>query len=586
MVSRVAVIDRNLCIREKCGYICEKVCPANRMGDECIITEEESRFPVISEQLCIGCGICVKRCPVSCIKIINLKEEVGEPLYQYGINTFRLYGLPLPKEGAIGLIGKNGIGKTTSMRVLTRQLLPNFANFGRRLSEKEMLERLPIEIRRYYSRVGTELKVSYKPQYIEKIRKVFSGTVRTLLEKTNERGKEALKETIAKFELQEILDRDIKHLSGGELQKVAIAAACLKDATIYYFDEITNYLDIRERLKTGVLLKELSEKKYTMIAEHDLAILDYLSDYIYIFYGDENAYGIVSGLKNVRAGINEYLSGFLKAENIRFRDQEIKFSKYSSGEVKTPVKINYSALEKSFNSFRFSSEGGSIREGEIIGIVGKNALGKSLFIKMLAGVEKPDKGVGGQFRVSYKPQYITTEDVEVKAIFENAKNLDRFVLEECKRRLLLALLWEKKLTELSGGELQRVAIAMALSQEAELYLFDEPTAFLDIEQRLIFSELLRAVIEGSKKSAFVVDHDVVFIDSIAHRLIVFDGKSSVHGHASTPLTKHEGMNSFLKLVDITMRRDRDSNRPRINKPDSALDREQKEANEYYYAPHS
>jgi ATP-binding cassette subfamily E protein 1 len=140
---------------------------------------------------------------------------------------------------------------------------------------------------------------------------------------------------------------------------------------------------------------------------------------------------------------------------------------------------------------------------------------------------------------------------------------------------------EKPLTSLSGGELQRASIAYALSQQAELYLFDEPTAFLDVEQRLRFSSLLRSVIGESEKSAFVVDHDVVFMDSIANRLIVFEGESSVMGNASSPYNKIEGMNAFLSSAGITMRRDKDSMRPRINKPESVLDREQRASNDFY-----
>jgi ATP-binding cassette subfamily E protein 1 len=141
---------------------------------------------------------------------------------------------------------------------------------------------------------------------------------------------------------------------------------------------------------------------------------------------------------------------------------------------------------------------------------------------------------------------------------------------------------EKTLTELSGGELQRVACCLALSQEADIYFFDEPSAFLDIEQRFEFAALLRKVISESEKSAFVVDHDIVFIDAISNRLIVFEGQSSVEGHASAPLDKRNGMNVFLKDAGITMRRDKDTARPRINKPGSALDTEQKAKGEYYY----
>jgi len=584
MPTRIAVIDRNLCVREICGYLCVKVCPPNRMGEECITVEKDSNFPVISEVLCIGCGLCVKKCPVNCITIINLAGELEHPLYQYGINSFRLYGLPLPKEtGAVSLVGKNGIGKTTAIRILSKQIRPNFAEFDSELNEKAVQERLPIEMRRYFEKVSGELKISAKPQYIDKVRDVFSGTVKGLLKTSGADGK-AIEAAIARFALEEILSRKISQLSGGELQKVAIATAFLKEADVYYFDEVTNYLDIEERLRMAVILKELSEKKPVLMAEHDLTILDYVSSYVYLIYGEENAYGVVSHVKNARVGINEYLQGFLKDENVRFRDHEVTFSRHSESEVKSAALLPYEQLGKSFKGgggFVFSSDPGEIRKGEILGLVGKNALGKSLFVKMLAGVEKPDKGTAISRKVSYKPQYISAEEVQVQEMFSSRK-INSAVFEEAKRKLNIGPLMEKKLTELSGGELQRVACTLALSQEADIYLFDEPSAFLDIEQRFEFAKLLRNVISESEKAAFVVDHDIVFIDAIANRLMVFDGQSSVKGHASKPMNKREGMNGFLKVTGVTMRRDKDTNRPRINKPDSQLDREQKESGEYFY----
>ncbi len=588
--KRIAIIDRTLCLKEKCGYVCMKVCPGVKMGDQTVYVDEEG-FPVISEVLCTGCGICPKKCPANCIDIINLPQETGTMLHQYGINSFRLYNLPIPQNGVAGLIGKNGIGKSTALKILASQLKPNFGDYKGKKNEKSqdqstkafpVPKNLPLSLKNYFASAGKgRHKVAYKPQNVDKIPDVAKGKVKGLLKKVDERG--AMQEAIEKFSLTQILDRDLSKLSGGELQRVAIAAAYLRDADIYYFDEPASYLDIEQRLAMAVAIKELGEKKQVMVVEHDLAVLDYLCEYAYIFWGTENAYGVVSGMKNSRAGINEYLRGFLKDENVRFRDTEIHFTFGTEGERKSSVKFSYPAFKKSYPGFSFSSEAGEMREGEILGIAGKNAIGKTLFAKLLAGVEKPDTTVSiPKIRLSYKPQYIKANADETAGEFFSSQKLNPVFFEECKRRLELERLMERKLAQLSGGELQRVAIASCLSKEADIYLLDEPSAFLDIEQRLQFSHLLRNLVENSKSAALVIDHDVVLLDSISSRMMVFEGVSSVSGHAPSPSGKQEGMNKFLKGMGITMRRDKDTMRPRINKPGSVMDREQKQAGEYFY----
>lgn len=580
--TRIAIIDREKCLKEKCGYICMKVCPGVRMGDD-TVTVDSDGFPVISEELCTGCGICPKKCPADCITIINLAEEKSNPIYQYDVNTFRLYGLPLPQDGVVGLIGKNGIGKSTAIKLMAQQLQPNFANFEEKLTQQQILEKLPPEMRNYFRSVeDRKLKVSLKPQNIYRIPGVFKGKAKALLAKGDERS--AMAHAVELFSLTDVLEKNVSELSGGELQRLAIAVAYCKDANLYYFDEPAAYLDIRQRLAAAYALKELSESKRVVVIEHDLAIFDYLSDYVHVFYGQENAYGVVSGVKSARSGINEYLDGFLADENTRFRDHSIKFSITSAAQAKmgTP-KFSYPALQKKFDRFSFSAEEGGIMEGEIIGMLGENAIGKSLFIRMLAGLEQPDNAkMLSTMRISYKPQQVKADsDEEVRELFE-ASGLDAFVSEQARRKLSINSLADKKVSQLSGGEMQRVAIALALAKDADLYLFDEPSAFLDIEQRLEFADLIQTTISESKKCAFVIEHDLVLLDAVSSRTIIFDGKPSVSGHAGPPKNKREGMNGFLKSVGITLRRDKDSKRPRINKPDSALDREQKEAGEYYY----
>lgn len=100
MGVRIAIVDREKCAKGKCGYLCQKVCPGVRMGDETVTVDAEG-FPVISETLCSGCGICVRKCPANAIKIINLPHEAGKLIFQYGVNAFRLYNLPLPKKGQL-----------------------------------------------------------------------------------------------------------------------------------------------------------------------------------------------------------------------------------------------------------------------------------------------------------------------------------------------------------------------------------------------------------------------------------------------------------------------------------------------------
>ena len=580
--TRIAIIDRENCTKERCGYQCHKVCPGVRMGDDTVTIDAEG-YPVISEILCTGCGICPKRCPMNCITIINLAGETGAPIYQYGENTFRLYGMPLPQKGVVGLIGKNGIGKSTAIKLLAGHLQPNFAEFEKKHTHEEIMSRLSPELQNYFRSIGEKrVKISLKPQDVNRLTEVFRGTADDLLRISDERG--AKEEAIGHFDLQGLLGKRISILSGGELQRVAIAVAYCRSADLYYFDEPAAYLDIKQRLGMARALKKLSEEKSVIVIEHDLAIFDYLSDYVHVLYGTENAYGSVSGVKAARTGINEYLDGYLKDENTRFRDHAITFSLTSATEAGSKnVKFTYPALEKKFDQFEFTSDEGTVREGEVIGILGENAIGKSLFVKMVAGVEKPDNcGPLSGMKVSYKPQYIKAEEgVEVRDLFISNK-VDAVFFETAKRKLALSPLMEKKLPELSGGELQRTACALALCREADVYLFDEPSAFLDIEQRLEFADLLQGLITGSKKCAFVIDHDLVLLDAISSRMMMFAGAPGKEGHATAPAGKREGMNAFLKAAGITLRRDKESKRPRINKPGSALDREQTEAGEHYY----
>ena len=587
---RLAVLEKDRCInKEGCNFICGGMCPVNRSGKECIVLEEDSGKPIINEELCIGCNICVLKCPVKCIHIENLVQELNEnPVQRFGKNSFRVYRLPFAKKGSVvGIIGRNGIGKSTILKILSGQIIPNLGNYENEASYNSAIEFFKgKELQNFFTSIKEKsISVSFKPQNITAIPKVFKGKVITLLKKADERKK--LVEISKELGIEKILERNISDLSGGELQRVAIAAACLKDADFYAFDEPTSYLDVRERLNAAKVMTALAEEnKSVVVIEHDLAVLDYLSDYIHLLYGKKSVYGIVSNPKSVRNGINEFLDGYLKDENVRFRKKELKFSVTPSTDFKTKrIAAEYPSMKKKFRDFSLEIEGGNLREAEVLGVMGPNAIGKTTFVKMLAGAEIPDKGsIEIPLKVSYKPQYLVPEKGITVSNFIDSQDIDKSIFKnEVDRRLDITSIEDHYLDEISGGELQKVAVSVALSRnDSDLVLLDEPTAFVDVDDRLAMADTIRSVIDSKKKISLVVDHDILFQDYVSDRLIVFEGEPSVYGKAEKAVSMHEGMNKFLKSMKVTFRRDPSTGRPRANKFGSQLDQEQKKTGEYYY----
>ena len=589
---RVAVVDKERCRSDKCDLVCIKFCPMVRTRREAIRLNEEGKV-YIAELICSGCGICVQKCPFDALRIVNLPDELeSEHSHRFGPNEFTLYRLPVPRENTVvGLLGRNAIGKSTVLRILAGDLLPNLGNHAQPPSKEEIVESFAGKPLHDYLEglYNGRLNVAYKPQYVDRIPKVVKGTVGEVLRAQDERG--VLDRIAKELEIDNLFERDLGVLSGGELQRVAIAAAICRDAGVYLFDEPSSHLDIYQRIRTARIIRGLIEDgRNVVVAEHDLAVLDYLSDEMFVLYGDPNVYGIVSNVHGVREGINIYINGYIPDENVRFRESPIIFhvKPPTPGSGRSRSLIEWTELTKAYDEFSLTVEAGEVGVGEVIGVLGKNGIGKTTFVRMLAGVEEPDGGtiIGGDIKVSYKPQYLTgTIRGTVEQVLRRAageKYLESWFKAEVIEPLHVKDILEREVEILSGGEIQRVAIAECLSRDADIYLLDEPSAYLDVEERLAVARAIRRITKMSGVTAFVVEHDIVTQDFIADKIMVFSGEAGVQGHGGNPMRLEEGMNIFLEDMGITFRRDQDTKRPRVNKEDSRLDKEQKKTGRYYY----
>jgi len=595
MTHRVGVLDQDLCQPQKCGLECIKYCPVNKSGSECVTINEESKKAQIDEDICNGCGICVKVCPFDAITIVNLASELAtDKIHQYGPNSFRLFRLPTPRKGeVVGLLGRNGMGKSTVVNILSGKLKPNLGKYENPPEWDEIFKHYSgTELKQHFQKIEqNQIRASIKPQQIQHLAEAFDGTGNELLDKYDERG--VTRELVRELGLQNSMEQSLKELSGGELQRIAVAAAASKDTEFYFFDEPSSYNDVFQRIGVARVIQSLAKiGKSVMVVEHDLTLLDFLSDYIEVLYGEPTAYGIVSNILSTKIGINVFLDGYLPNENVRFRDKKFSMD-VSSSSTETDIfqegseVVKYPRLEKNFDSFSVVIEPGRVRKGEVLGIMGANALGKTTMMKMIAGVQKPDVGsIDKKIKIAYKPQYLQNDiDVEVIALLEKASGgpiegsqEEEQILDPLKIRKL----YNKSVKNLSGGELQKVAVASCLIQKVDLYALDEPSAFLDVEDRIAVAKFLQKFVRSFGKSAIIIDHDLQLMDLVSDSMIIFEGESGKAGIATSPMPKPEAMNRFLKSLDMSFRRDEKSLRPRVNKMESRLDKEQKISGNFYH----
>jgi ATP-binding cassette subfamily E protein 1 len=610
--ARIAIVDKNKCKPNKCKQECKRSCPPQKQGKEVFYMVDiedlgvKQKVAKIAESLCVGCNICVKQCPFDAIKIINIPHEnPNEIVYRYGPNSFRLYRLPILKKNQIlGIVGQNGIGKSTIIGILSGLIRPNFEKFNKNFSFREIINKFQGNVVRNYlsDLYANRLKISIKPQKLRESINLEQTVHQYLfadnLELIDSDETKIKLDTLLLFSL---LNNEMKNLSGGELQRVVCLKTILSKSNVYIFDEPTNFLDIKQRLIMSRMIHELSTSdNYIIVIDHDLSMLDYLSDEICIMYGVPGAYGIISHPMKNLAGLNTYLNGYIQSENVRFRDEG--FNLKPTNEVDNGTRlitdnyVEYDGITIEYSNYSLTIKPDKLYMTGINVIVGENGNGKTTYINYLSTLEN--------ISVSYKRQMtsVPTSSITVLELFHNkirTNYLNEMFKTDVVKPLIDESLLNKQVNTLSGGELQKVMIVLCLGIDANIYLIDEPSANLDIESRLTVLKVIKRYIMNHHKCVYIIEHDLMMVVSLAQevnsRMLMIEKTESLSCRSITKginsnricnvsdyMNFGTGINKFLDILNITMRTSNESNRPRINKLGSQLDKEQR-TNDTYYA---
>ena len=323
--------------------------------------------------------------------------------------------------------------------------------------------------------------------------------------------KKKYSELVNLLELEKLVDKNIIYISSGERQKIAIGCSLSLEPEIIILDEPSSNLDFHMTKKLKQLIEKLKTKGYTIIiAEHRMYYIQDLIDRVFVINNGKVIEKTISDLKSNNEVPLRSLDIFnLELENISCKNKELLM------EINN---ITYKNILTNITT--------TVYKGDVIGLIGKNGVGKTTLLRLLSNIMKPNKGkVVGKvvpFLVMQDMDYqFFTESVESEMKFGSADN-DLEKINSLLMKLGLIEFKDKIPFELSGGQKQRLLIAISALANVNLLMFDEPTSGLDYVNMTKVSGILKDL---SKNSALIVaTHDIEFLYKTCNRVVYLDDK--------------------------------------------------------------
>ena len=450
--------------------------------------------------------------------------------------VLRNIDLSVHQGECILLCGKSGCGKSTLLKIING-IIPEFYQ-GKITGSVEVAGMNPFETEIY--------KIS------EKVGSVFQNP-KTQFYTTNttdeiafalenygverEKIQKRLKEVQETMHVSALMDRNIFALSGGEKQKIAIAAVYALNPEIFVFDEPSSSLDMDSMIELSKLMERLKEEgKTIIIAEHRLWYLKKIVDRaVYLENGKITKEYSMEEIQNLseeercRTGLRHTdFSG--NAWKERSKDYAVK--RDSSGNaLELEIKdLLYKRKERTiFNIDRLGFE-----RGKIIGIVGKNGMGKSTFAKVVCGLARQTAGkiCKNNRRLSAperrKNSLLLMQEINnqlfTDSVYDEIRLTSALKEEEqfriCMADMQIDQLKEKNPHSLSGGQKQRVVILSALLSKKKILFLDEPTSGLDYASMKVVAKNITKF-KAEKNLILIISHDMEFLEEVCDRVLLF-----------------------------------------------------------------